>query len=427
MSERVVIRNGRIIDPANHIDQVGDLYWADGRIVAVASQPDSFSADREISAAEKIVCPGFIDLCARFREPGREHKATIASESRAAAAAGITTVCCHPDTDTVIDTPAVANLIRQQAKRAGKTRILPIGALTRGLQGKDLSEMCAFKESGCLAVSNAHIPLLNTLILRRVLEYAASYDLLVIIRPEDPWLADGGCVHEGAVGTRLGLPGIPCAAETVALAQVLALLEHTQTRVHFAQLSSARAARVIARALEKDISITADVAIHHLHLTEADVDGFNALYHVQPPLRAQGDLEVLRGAVGEGVITTICSDHQPHEPDAKLGPFAATEPGISSLETLLPLTLALVNDGTLTLSQAIATLTQKPAEILKLEFGTLSLNAPADICIFDPEATWVVSENRWYSSGRNTPYWGQTLQGRVTHTFLAGQLVYQEI
>jgi dihydroorotase len=425
MNERILIQGGRVIDPAGPIDSVHDLYLADGRVVALGAKPDGFTADRVIPAQGRIVCPGFIDLCARLREPGHEYKATIAGESEAAAASGITTLCCPPDTDPVVDTPAVANLIREKAQRAGKVRVLPIGALTRGLQGKDLSAMSALKGAGCLAVSNAHAPMANTLVLRRALEYAASHDLLVIVRPEDPHLADLGCVHEGPVGTRMGLPGIPYAAETVAVAQVLALIEHTGARVHFAQISCVRAARAIARAQEKGMPVSADVAAHQLHLTEADIEGFDALCHVRPPLRGRADRDALQEAVRDGVIAAICSDHQPHEPDAKLDAFPSTEPGMASLETLLPLALSLVDEGVLSLNRAIAALTSGPAAVLGLDSGTLRPGAPADICVFDPEARWTVGEGTWLSGGRNTPFWGKTFTGRVSHTLLAGRVVFQ--
>lgn len=425
MTERIAILGGYVVDPSNGIEGKHDLYLADGRVASLARAPDGFTADRTIAADGQIVCPGFIDLCARLREPGYEHKAAIASESEAASASGITTLCCPPDTDPVIDTPAVANLIRERAQQVGKLRVLPIGALTRGLQGKDLSEMSALKRAGCVAVSNAHAPMANTLVLRRALEYAASHDLLVVIRPEDPWLADQGCVHEGTTGTRLGLPGIPDAAETVAVAQVLALIEHTETRVHFAQLSCARTARMIARAQEKGALVSADVAAHQLHLTEMDIDGFNAMCHVRPPLRSLADRDALREALKNGVITAICSDHQPHEPDAKLDVFPSTEPGVASLEMLLPLTLKLVDEDVLSLSRAIALLTQGPAAIMGIETGTLSVGASADICIFDPEDTWTIDGTTWHSSGRNTPYWGQTVKGRVTYTLLNGRVVFE--
>lgn len=425
MSERIIISGGRVVDPASGIDGVHDVYVAEGRVLAVGAKPEGFVEDREISAHGRVVCPGFIDLCARLREPGSEHKATIASESKAAAAAGITTLCCPPDTDPVIDTPALANLIRERALQAGKVRALPIGALTQGLKGRDLSEMSALKRAGCRAVSNAHAPVANMLVLRRALEYAASHDLLVIVRPEDPHLADQGCVHEGPVSTRLGLPGIPYAAETVAVAQILALLEPTGARVHFAQVSCARAARAIGRALEKGVPVSADVAAHQLHLSEADIEGFDARYHVRPPLRSLSDRDTLREAVRNGVIAAICSDHQPHEPNAKLDAFPSTEPGMASLETLLPLTLRLVEDGFFSLYRAVAALTSEPARILGLELGTLKPNAPADICIFDPEAAWTVDGESWLSRGRNTPYWDRSLKGRVMHTLLEGRVVFR--
>lgn len=424
MSERVLIKGGRIVDPSAGLDGFHDLYLADGRVAAVGRKPDGFTTDIEIAAAGRIVCPGFIDLSARLREPGQEHKATIAGESAAAAAAGITTLCCPPDTDPAIDSPAVVNLIREKAERAGRVRVLPIGALTRGLGGRDLSEMSALKAAGCLAVGNAQLPLANTLVLRRALEYAASHDLLVIVRPEDAALADQGCVHEGPVGTRLGLPGIPSAAETVAVAEVLALIEHTGARVHFAQLSCARAARAIAKAQGKGLPVTADVSAHQLHLTEHDVEGFDPMCHLRPPLRSLADREALREALRDGVIAVLCSDHQPHEPDAKLDAFPATEPGMAALQTLLPLALELVEEGTLTLNRAIAALTSSPAAILGLDLGSLRPGAPADVCVFDREAVWRVDEGTWLSAGRNTPFWERTFKGRVTHTLLSGRVVF---
>ncbi|MDD1649649.1 MAG: amidohydrolase family protein, partial [Methylococcaceae bacterium] len=357
MNARIHIRGGRVIDPTQDIDAPLDLYIAEGRILALGTRPEGFAADLDIDAGGQIVCPGFIDLSARLGEPGFEHKATIASESLAAVAGGITTVCQPPDTSPVIDTPAVVQLIQDKAKAAGSLRVLPVGALTRGLKGLDLSEMSALGLAGCRAVSNAYAPVANPLVLRRALEYAASHDLLVIVRPEDEYLADEGCVHEGPVATRLGLRGIPYAAETVAVAQVLALIEHTGVHVHFAQLSSARAMRSLARAQEKGFPVTADVAAHQLHLTEEAIEGFDAHYHLRPPLRSPDDREALRDAVQGGIIAAICSDHQPHEPDAKLDAFPATEPGMAALQTLLPLVLKLVEEGALTLPRAIASLT----------------------------------------------------------------------
>ena len=284
--------------------------------------------------------------------------------------------------------------------------------------------MNALRSAGCRAVSNAGQPVATTRVLRRALEYAASLDLLVIVRPEDADLADQGCVHEGPVSTRMGLRGIPHAAETVAVAQVLALIEHTGARVHFAQISSARSVRSIARAREKGLPVSADVAAHQLHLTDSDIEGFDALCHVRPPLRSPSDRDALREGVRDSVITAICSDHQPHEPDAKLDAFPATEPGMAALQTLLPLTLKLVDGGWLSLPQAIAALTSGPAAILGLEAGTLRIGAPADVCVFDATLAWTPDADTWLSAGLNTPFWGQALTGRVTRTLLAGHPVF---
>lgn len=425
MTGRLCIQGGRLIDPSQKMDMPADLFVEHGRVLGYGQTPDGFVADLTINAEGRVVCPGFIDLSARLCEPGYERKATIASESLAAAASGVTTVCMPPDTYPVIDTPAVVRLIQEKAQAAGKLRIMPMGALTRGLKGNDLSEMSALSRAGCRAVSNAYVPVSTSLVLRRALEYAASHDLLVVIRPEDHDLADQGCVHEGPVSARMGLRGVPYAAETVAVAQALALIEHTGARVHFAQLSSARAMRSIARAREKGFPVSADVAAYQLHLIDEDVEGFDAFCHLRPPLRAALDRSALREGLREGIISAVCSNHQPHEPDAKLDVFAATEPGMASLQTLLPLTLSLVEQGVLSLVQAIAALTSGPAAIMGLDTGSLRVGASADVCVFDPERNWTVDDAAWLSSGRNTPYWGHLMRGRVTHTLLAGDLVYQ--
>ena len=420
----VWIRGGRLIDPHSGLDQPGDVHLVGGRILALGDLPKDTRADQIVDARGLVVCPGFVDLAARFREPGLEHKSTIARESVAAAAAGITTACQPPDGIPVTDTPAVAQLIQERGLETQNLRICPIGALTRGLMGRDLSEMRALKDAGCRAVSNGYQPVANTLILRRSLEYAASHDLLVIIRPEDPDLADGGCAHEGVIATRMGLRGIPNAAETVAVAKVLALIEQTGARVHFSLISSARALRSIGRAQEKGLSVTADTAAHYLHLTESSIEGFDALCHVSPPFRTLEDRQALRQGVVDGVIAAVCSDHQPHDPDAKLDAFPATEPGIAALETLLPLMLELVDEGAMTLLTALRALTVSPARIMGLEGGRLGPDQPADLVLFDPEAKWVVGPNSWRSQGQNTPWWGKTLKGRVMATFLAGQCVF---
>lgn len=422
---RIAILNGRLIDPANGIDEITGLYIAEGKVLAISERPPGFEADQIIDAGGKILCPGLIDLNAHLREPGQEHKATIASETAAAARSGITTLCCAPDTDPVIDSPAVIELIRRRAKQSGKAMVLPIGALTQGLGGEIISEMAALKEAGCVAVSNVHRPLKNTLVERRALEYAATYDVLVFLRPEDLHLRDNGCVHEGPIATRLGLPGIPSAAECVAVARDLALAAQTGARIHFRGISAATSLRMIRRAQGDGLPVSADVPAHQLHLTEQDVDQFNSQCHVTPPLRTLQDREALREGVATGVISAICSDHQPHEPDAKLLPFPSTAPGISALETLLPLTLKLVEDGVLSLSAAIARVTAGPAAILGIEAGRLGIGDRADICIFDPDHAWIFAEAEMLSAGRNTPFLGWHFNGLVTHTLFEGRIVYQ--
>jgi dihydroorotase len=425
MMHNIHIKDGRIIDPANGIDRIGCVYIANGKIAAIGQQPEGFIADEVIDAGNHIVCPGFIDLSTRLREPGQSRKATIASETRAAASAGITTMCIHPDTIPVIDTPAVAELIKDLAEKANYPQVYPIAALTQKLEGNELSSMLALKQAGCIAVGNANQPVKNLLVLRRAMEYAASHDLLLMFRPNDYWLGNNGCVHEGAVSTRYGLPSIPEAAETIAVAQCLELVELTGCRVHFGQLSSKRSIIKIHQAKKYGLAISADVAIHQLHLTECDMAPFDSAYHVLPPLRTETDKNYLRQSLANGILDSICSDHQPHDVDAKLGAFPETEPGMSSLETLLPLMLKLVDQQALSLAQGIAALSSNPAHILRLNSGALTLGFAADICVFDANLTWQASVDNWLSMGTNTPFWGQTFTGRVTHTLQAGKIIYR--
>lgn len=425
---RISILNGRVIDPANGIDQKTDLHISAGKVQAIGKAPDGFKAEHVIDASNQVVCPGLIDLQARLREPGQENKSTIAIETRAAASAGITTLVCPPDTDPITDNSAVVDLILQRASEAGYARVLSLGALTQGLEGKQLAEMNELKKAGCIGVTNADQPVSNTEVMRRAMEYAASQDMTVFLHAEDPWLAKGGCAHEGAVSVRLGLPGIPEAAETIAVARDLQLIEQTGVRAHFCQLSSARAIKKIARAQFDGLPVSADVAIHQLYLTDMDIGYFNSQCHVRPPLREQRDKDGLRNGVAQGAITAICSDHQPHDADAKLAPFPSSEPGISGLETLLPLTLRLVDENVLDLNDAIACLTQKPASILgileKGQGGSLSVGSVADVCIFDPELYWELQPGTMLSNGHNSPFIGWQLKGRATHTLLAGKIIF---
>lgn len=420
-SNRTLIRNGRIIDPANGIDQIGDLQIENG----VLTPPnDHFVADQEIDASNKIVCPGLVDLRARLREPGEKHKGTIQSETRAAAAGGVTTLSTPPDTTPVIDSPAVVELIHTRAEEVGSARVIPLGAATKGLNGEELSNMGSLQRVGCAGVSNGHHAVTNALVMRRIFEYATSHQITVFIHPEDPWLRNNGCAHEGTISTRLGLPGIPSAAEAVAVARDLVLIEETGARAHFCGLSSQQALQMIEQAQERGLPVTADVAAHQLYLTEMDLSGFNSLCHVRPPLRTERDRDRLIQGVIQGSIQAICSDHQPHDEDAKAAPFEETDPGISSIETLLPLTLRLQQQG-LSLSDAIARITHQPAEILGIDAGTLGHGKRADITIIDPDRWWTVTTDTLHSHGKNTPFLQWELQGQVTHTLMNGIITYE--
>jgi len=422
---RISICNGRVIDPANGIDQLIDLHIADGKIIALGQAPDGFEADQRFDASNRLVTPGLVDLSVRLREPGLEHKGTIASETRAAAAGGITTVTSPPDTFPVTDTPAVIELIRHRAEQAGHARVLCLGASTQGLKGQNIAEMGALLGAGCVGMSNAWAPVASNLVRRRIMEYAATYDLTVFLHAEDGTLRNNGCMHEGAVSTRLGLPGIPSAAETVAVARDLALIEATGVKAHFCRISSARAIQKIGRAQHDGLPITVDVSAHQLYLTDMDLADFNSQCHVRPPLRSQRDMQSLREGIQRGSINAICSDHQPHEADAKLVPFRESASGASTLETLLPLTLRLAEESRMSLSQALACVTHKPAQILGQNLGTLGLNCEADLIIIDPDQYWTVNPQTLFSRGHNTPFLGWEVKGRATHTFLGGKLVHQ--
>jgi len=421
---RIKISGGRLIDPGNRIDALLDLYIVDGRIAAIGAAPDGFSADIELAAGGLVVIPGLIDLCARLREPGQEHKAGIDSECRAAAAGGITTLCCPPDTNPVIDTPAVVELIRHRTQQVGAARVVTLGALTRGLRGEQLSEMAALQQSGCVGVSNAMMPLASTLIERRTFEYAATFGLTVFLHADDAALSANGCIHEGQLSTRLGLPGIPQAAETVAVARDLALIQQTGVRAHFCRLTTQPAVRMVARAQFDGIPVSADVAIPNLYLSELDTIEFGADYHFIPPLRTQEDRDELRKGVLSGTLSALCSDHQPHEPDAKLAPFPATEPGASGVDSLLSLTLKLVEEHQNLLPDVIARVTSGPAKILNIPYGDLSVGRAADLCIFDPHSSWRLEETSMNSQGKNTPFRGWEMPGRVRYTLRDGHIIY---
>ncbi len=417
------ILGGRVIDPASNFDAITDLHIADGKILAIGTPPADFSANDQIDAKDLIVCPGLVDLSVRLREPGDAHKGTILSETRAAAKNGITTICCPPDTNPVIDTQAVADLLQHRATLAGMAKVLPLAALTQGLQGEQLAEIGILKEAGCVGVSNVQ-PIANTEVLHHALKYVANCELPIFLHAQDPWLGRNGCAHEGPVSTRLGFSGIPEAAETIDVARDLLLIEMTEARAHFCCLSTARAVDMIKEAQTKGVPVTADVSAHQLFLTDKDIGDYNSQCHVYPPLRSQRDKEGLRQGLLHGGINAICSDHQPHEADAKRNPFAMAASGISALDSFLPLTLRLVEEMEIDLITILGYITHKPAQILGIEAGTLKVGNAADVCIFNPNTHWTFKEENMHSLGHNSPFLGWKFKGKVSYTLINGQIVY---
>ena len=421
---QLLIKNGHLMDPSNKLNHQADLYIENGHIAAIDTKPENFTADQTIDATGLTVIPGIIDLCARLREPGLEHKATIHSETIAAAISGITTLCCPPDTDPVIDEPAVVELINHKTASAAHSNVIMLGALTTGLQGERLSEMQALQIAGCVGLSNAKHSIENTMVLKRAYAYAANCGLTVFIEPNDHWLSAGGCAHEGTIASRLGLKSIPVSAETVALARALEIVAETGVRAHFGRLSSAASVDMIRRAKDDGLNITADVSAHQLHLNELDISSFNSACHVLPPLRSQRDQEALQRGIADSTLDAICSDHQPHNPDAKEAPFASTEPGISALATLLPLAIRLADQNIIDIETIIRAITSAPAAILGMNTGSLTTGASADICILNRDASWQLDDSNIHSAGKNSPFIGWNFETRAEHTIIGGTIIH---
>ena len=416
---RIHIKNGRIVDPASGRDGVGDLYIADGKIA------EEGKADRVIDARGMVVAPGFIDISARLREPGFEYKATLESEMNAAVAGGVTSIACPPDTDPVLDEPGLVDMLRRRAKAQTRARVYPIGALTVKLEGERLTEMAELAEAGCVAFSQANAPLIDTQVLWRALQYAATFGFPVWLRAEEASLAKGGVAHDGEVATRLGLPGIPSFAETIAVNTMLELVRATEARVHFCRLSTAGAVELLRAAKREGLPVTCDVGVHHLHLCDRDLGYFDPNCRLEPPLRSQRDRDALSRGLEEGAIDCICSDHTPVDDDGKHLPFAEAEPGATGLELLLPLTLKWGEARKLPLAKTLARITSDAARILGVAQGRLAIGAPADVAIFDPAATMRVSPENLKSQGKNTPFLGYELAGRVRYTIVAGGVVHE--
>ena len=417
---KLLVKSGRVVDPKSGRDAVGDLFLADGRIGAASGTPD-----RSIDAKGLVVAPGFIDLSARLREPGYEYKATLESEMDAAVAGGVTSLACPPDTDPPLDEPGLVDMLRRRAKALSRARVYPVGALTVKLAGKQLTEMAELAESGCVAFSQGNAPVADTQLLWRALQYAATFGFPVWLRAEDAWLAKGGVAHDGEVATRLGLAGIPAFAETIALAQLFELVRATGARVHICRISSAAGVAMLRRARHEGLPLTCDVGIHHVHLSDMDLGYFDSSCRLEPPLRSQRDREALAAALADGTIDCAVSDHTPVDEDRKLLPFAEAEPGATGLELLLPLTLKWGMERKLTLAQTLARITSEPARVLGVASGRIEPGAPADLAIFDPQALWRVTPQALKSQGKNSPFLGMELAGRVRATIVAGNVVYE--
>ncbi|OZG75142.1 dihydroorotase [Hahella sp. CCB-MM4] len=424
MSSRLLLKGGRIVSPGSMCGQVVDVAVADGKVLSIGSVPAGFTPDTEIDAAGHWISAGFIDLSHTLRQPGLEHKATISSEVLAAARGGFTTLCTPPSTSPVNDSAAVTNLIYDQALEAAQVKVLPIGAMTKGLQGEQLSEMFALRQAGCIAVTNMRRPFRNNQVLKRCLEYACSQDIRAFVCPQDAALAKEGCAHDGAMASKLGLVGIPAIAEVLSVAQWLILAEETEAQVHFSQISCARSVSMISEAKSRGLKVTADVAIANLMHTDAVIAGYNPMYHVEPPLRSEADRKALLEGVNEGVIDAICSNHEPHESAAKQAPFAETAAGMSQAELLWSQMVGLIQTGQLRQDAAIRALTVGPAAVLNIESGSLESGAVADLVVLDPDTRWTVSEDSLLSRGKNTPWIGKSVQGRALYTILDGTIVY---
>ena len=417
---QLLIKGGRVIDPASGRDEIGDVYVADEKI-----SDKKGKADQTIDAKGLVVAPGLIDLSARLREPGYEYKATLESEMDAAVAGGVTSLACPPDTDPPLDEPGLVDMLRRRAKALSRARVYPIGALTVKLAGERLTEMAELAEAGCVAFSQANAPLADTNVLWRAMQYAATFGFPVWLRAEDRWLAEGGVAHDGEIATRLGLPGIPVFAESIALASLLQLVRATGSRVHVCRLSSAVAVEMIRAAKKEGLPVSCDVGIHHVHLSEMDLGYYDSHCRLEPPLRSQRDRAALAAGLADGTVDCAVSDHTPVDEDQKQMPFAEAEPGATGLELLLPLALKWGAQAKLPLAKTLARVTSDPARILGVQSGRIATGAPADLVLFDPEELWRIGPSALKSQGRNTPFLGYELAGRVRATIVAGKVVYE--
>ncbi len=417
----ILIKNGHVIDPANKVDGKHDILVSDGKI-AKLGKPGSIPANgaEVIDASNKLVVPGLIDMHVHLREPGFEYKETISTGTAAAKAGGFTSVCCMPNTNPVNDNRSITEFILSQARNAS-ARVYPIGAITKGSKGAELAEMGELHESGCVAVSDDGKPLMNAALMRCAMEYSKIFDTLIISHCEDSSLSDKGVMNEGSISTELGLRGIPRAAEDVMTARDISLAELTGCRLHIAHVSTAGSVNLVREAKKRGVKVTAETCPHYFSLTDEAVRGYDPMAKMNPPLRTADDVAAIKHGLKDGTIDVIATDHAPHGLDEKSGEFDNVPFGIVGLETALGLTLRLVEEGVLTLAEAIRKLTHNPAAVLKIEKGTLSIGADADITIIDPNVAWTVDSSQFKSRSRNTPFNGWQLKGRAVQTIVGGR------
>jgi dihydroorotase len=428
---KLLIKNGRVINPANGFDQVADLAIAAGRIVSIGAVPADFVPNKTMDASGCVVAPGLVDLSVRLREPGHEHEGMLQSELAAAVAGGVTSLVCPPDTDPVLDEPGLVEMLKFRAEKLHQSRVFPLGALTRGLRGTALTEMAQLTEAGCVGFSQAEVPLEDTQVLQRALQYAASFGFTVWLRPQDMHLGKG-VAASGALATRLGLSGVPVAAETIALHTIFELVRATGARVHLCRISSAAGLALVARAKADGLNVSCDVSINSLHLTDTDIGYFDSRMRLDPPLRQQRDRDALRQGLLDGTVDALVSDHSPVDEDAKTLPFAEAEPGATGLELLLGLACKWGVDSGAGLVRTLAVLTSEPARVLGSSLGTLQASAGqllkggvADVCVFNPNQPWTVEPSALRSQGKHTPFSGYELPVRVRWTVVGGQVAYE--
>jgi dihydroorotase len=434
---KILIQGGRVVDPASGHDGLADITIASGRIVGMLppGSSGSFLPDRTVNAHGCVVIPGLVDLCARLREPGQEHEGMLESELQAAAAAGVTSLVCPPDTDPVLDEPGLVEMLKFRARKLSRCRLFPLGALTRNLQGEALTEMVELTEAGCIGFSQAEVSVQNTLVLQRALQYAATYGYTVWLRPQDHWLGKG-VAASGPVATRLGLSGVPVTAETIALHTLFELVRATGARIHLCRISSARGVELVRQAKAEGLSVTADVSTHSLLLSDVDMGYFNTSMRLTPPLRQGRDRDALQQGLADGTIDALVSDHNPVATDAKNLPFAEAEPGATGLELLLSLALKWGQLRGLSLGQSLAPVTSRAVQVLGPALGSLAESAGrlvaggvADLCVFDPDSAWQVNGQQLHSQGKHTPFAfehsGMLMPGRVRATVVAGTLAYE--